>query len=117
MTGSNIDKLIGPATPEDNAEVRHAIAAEQDVEAIRQIDLEMTITRIEPYPPKKMDFGAVTVCSKCGNGHIPYVGEDYKACCEGATLISLRKYTEEVKKIPFDNSEWHFEEKEPLKNF
>jgi hypothetical protein len=74
--------------------------------------LKITTTPIDPIEPKKMDFGAITVCSKCGKGRIPSCGEvqnkTYKACCEneGATLIPLRKYTEEVLGVPFDNNEW-----------
>jgi hypothetical protein len=82
----------------------------------KPIKMQIEITALDGIP-KKMDFGAVTVCSKCGNGRIPNSEEvkngTYKACCEseGATLIPLRKYTEEVLKVPFDNDKWSFEEK------
>lgn len=75
---------------------------------IKTDKIVMEVTTIPPYEPKKMDFGKVTVCSKCGKGYIPFVGEDYKACCEGATLISIKKYTEDVKGEVFDNSKWSF---------
>ena len=64
-----------------------------------------------PLEPKvrKMDFGKIQVCNKCGRGRIPHITEDYKACCEGAILISLRQYVEEVRKEKFDNNKWSFE--------
>lgn len=77
-------------------------------------DMEITFikTEIEPVV-RKMDFGKICVCSKCGKGRIPHVQEikdgTYKACCEGATLISLRKYTEEVLGVPFENEKWKFD--------
>lgn len=77
-------------------------------------DMEITVvkTAIEPVE-RKMDFGKICVCSICGNGRIPHVQEikdgTYKACCEGATLISLRKYTEEVLGVPFENAKWRFD--------
>ena len=76
--------------------------------------IRMDVTVIPPYEPKKMDFGKITVCSKCGKGRIPSCEEvkngTYKACCEseGAKLIPLRKYTEEVLKVPFENEKWSF---------
>jgi hypothetical protein len=79
-------------------------------------ELSLEFLRVSKSPSfKLMDFGAVTVCSKCGKGRIPsyeeYKHGTYKACCEneGATLITLRKYTEEVLGVPFDNNKVRFE--------
>ena len=76
------------------------------------MEITFVKTAIEPVE-RKMDFGKICVCSKCGNGRIPNVKEindgTYKACCEGAKLISLRKYTEEVLGVPFENDKWRFD--------
>ena len=82
-----------------------------DEHRIQEMEIVLTSESIEPKI-RTMDFGAITVCSKCGNGRIPSCDEvrdgTYVACCDGATLIPLRKYYEEVKGIPFKNEEWSF---------
>ena len=35
-------------------------------EYVKDIDIEFEITNLEPTEPKKMNFGKVIVCSKCG---------------------------------------------------
>lgn len=66
------------------------------------------VTRLEPTEPKKMDFGKVTVCSKCGNAVFPNTNNPQPKCC--GKLMPLKQYVEEVRGEKFDNKQWSFKE-------
>lgn len=70
----------------------------------KEIELEFIVTKIPPSEPKKMDFGKVTVCSKCGNA----IFRKNPTCC--GNLMPLKQYLEEVRGEIFDNDKWGFKE-------
>ena len=79
-------------------------------EYLPDIELELTVTNIPPYEPKKMDFGRIPVCSKCGNNLLQW-SEKRGPCCDGGERITLRKYYKEVLNKEFDNDGWSWEDK------
>ena len=76
-----------------------------------RVDITFIKTEIEPQEPKKMDFGRIPVCSKCGNGLHQWPEKMGVPCCEDGERITLRKYHEDVLKKEFNNEGWSFEEK------
>jgi len=62
-----------------------------------------------PYEPKKMDFGKIPVCSKCGSAIFRSSENPDPICC--GESITLKRYMEEVKGKKINNDEWGFEDK------
>ena len=65
---------------------------------------ELKIEKIEIKPKKrKMEFGKIDVCSKCGQGL--FGNEPW---CEGGKRISLKQYTEDIRGEVFNEEKWSF---------
>ena len=72
---------------------------------IPKLEMEFEVTKLEPKT-RRMDFGKVTVCSKCGNAVFPNPDNPNPTCC--GKLMPLKQYMEEVLHKPFNNEEWSF---------
>jgi len=77
-------------------------------EEMPKIELNLTVTNLEPQDPEKMDFGRVPVCSRCGNSLLQWPISMEIPCCEDGERIALRKYYEDVLHKEFDNEGWSF---------
>jgi len=85
----------------------------EDIPPMPEIKFE--VTKIDPpTQPRKFEFGRWAVCSKCGQNVHPDNGDHNKLVCHNkcfdASVMTLRQYTEEVLKKPFEEEKWSFEE-------
>ena len=75
---------------------------------IPEMPIELEITNIPPYKPKKMEFGKVTVCDGCGNAIFGNPTNPKPTCC--GELMPLKRYVEEIRGEKFEEEKWGWEE-------